>query len=42
MNKEIDFELIKEVVKERTGFSFSSEVTIEKVVKKKSIVTICE
>tara|TARA_B100000575_G_C22769298_1_gene457038 strand:- start:65 stop:655 length:591 start_codon:yes stop_codon:yes gene_type:complete len=39
MNREIDFELIKEVVKERTGSSFSSELTIEQVVKKVSIVT---
>ena len=39
MNKDIDFDLIKEVVKERVGSSFSSEVTIEKVVKKVSTIT---
>ena len=39
MNKEIDFNLIKEVVKERVGSSFSPELTIEDVVKKVSIIT---
>ena len=39
MNKEIDFDLIKEVVKERVGSSFLSELTIESVVKKASELT---
>ena len=34
MNKEIDFDLIKEVVRERVGSSFISELSIESVVKK--------
>ena len=39
MNKEIDFDLIKEVVKERVGSSFLSELSIESVVKKASELT---
>ena len=36
LNKEIDFQLVKEVIKERIGSSFSPELTIEDVVKKVS------
>ena len=39
MNKEIDFDLIKEVVKERVGSSFLAELSIESVVKKASELT---
>ncbi len=39
MNREIDFNLIKEVVKERVGSSFSPELTIEDIVKKVSLIT---
>ena len=39
MNKEIDFNLIKEVVKERVGSDYSSEISIEDVVKKVSSYT---
>ena len=36
LNKEIDFNLVKEVVKERLGNSFSNDITIESIVKKVS------
>ena len=36
LNKEIDFQLVKEVIKERIGSSFSPELSIEDVVKKVS------
>ena len=39
MNKEIDFNLIRDVVQERVGSSYLSEVTIEDVVKKVSSLT---
>tara|TARA_B110000438_G_C15801784_1_gene645483 strand:+ start:346 stop:1695 length:1350 start_codon:yes stop_codon:yes gene_type:complete len=39
MNKPIDFALIKDVVRERTGSGFSSELTIEDIVKKVSEIT---
>ena len=39
MNKEIDFNLIRDVVQERVGNSHLSEVTIEDVVKKVSSLT---
>ncbi len=39
MNIDIDFNLIKEVVKERVGSSFSPELTIEDIVKKVSNIT---
>lgn len=39
MNKEIDFSLVKEVIKERVGFSFVSEISIEDIVKKVSEVS---
>jgi chromosomal replication initiator protein len=39
MNKEIDFQLVKEVIRERIGSSFSPELSIEDVVKKVSEVS---
>lgn len=36
LNKEIDFQLVKEVIRERIGSSFSPELSIEDVVKKVS------
>ena len=39
MNREIDFSLIRDVVQERVGNSYLSEVTIEDVVKKVSSLT---
>ena len=39
MNKEIDFNLIRDVVQERVGNSYLTEVTIEDVVKKVSSLT---
>ena len=34
MNKEIDFSLVKDVIKERVGSSFSSNLSIEDIVRK--------
>ena len=39
MNKEIDFNLVRDVVRERVGSSHVSELTIEDVVKKVSSLT---
>lgn len=39
MNKEIDFDLVKEVVKERVGSSLLSELSIEDIVKKVSEIS---
>jgi chromosomal replication initiator protein len=39
MNKEIDFQLVKEVIRERIGSSFSPELSIEDVVKKVSEIS---
>ena len=39
MNKEIDFSLVKEVIKERVGSSFSSNLSIEDIVRKVSEVS---
>ena len=39
MNQEIDFNFIKEVVKERVGNNFQSELSIEDIVKKVSEIT---
>ena len=39
MNKEIDFQLVKEVIRERIGSRFSPELSIEDVVKKVSEIS---
>jgi chromosomal replication initiator protein len=39
MNKEIDFSLVKDVIKERVGSSFSSNLSIEDIVRKVSEVS---
>ena len=39
LNKEIDFQLVKEVIRERIGSSFSPELSIEDVVKKVSEIS---
>jgi|TARA_B110000438_G_scaffold19408_1_gene17900 chromosomal replication initiator protein len=39
MNREIDFDLVKDVVKERAGKGFTSDITIEDIVKKVSEVS---
>ena len=39
MNKEIDFGLVKDVIKERGGSSFSSDLTMEDIVRKVSDVS---
>ena len=39
MNKEIDFSLVKDVIKERVGPSFTSDLSIEDVVRKVSEVS---
>ncbi len=39
MNKEIDFGLVKDVIKERVGSSFSSDLSMEDIVRKVSDVS---
>ena len=39
MNKEIDFGLVKDVIKERVGTSFTSDLSIEDIVRKVSDVS---
>ena len=39
MNKEIDFGLVKDVIKERVGSSFTSDLSIEDIVRKVSDVS---
>ena len=39
MNKEIDFSLVKDVIKERVGTSFTSDLSIEDIVQKVSEVS---
>jgi chromosomal replication initiator protein len=39
MNKEIDYNLVKDVIKERVGSSFSSNLSIEDIVRKVSEVS---
>ena len=39
MNKEIDFNLVKDVIKERVGLPFTSDLSIEDIVRKVSDVS---